>query len=87
MRKKLSYLVCIIPQQWFVAGHVTCFTGGHAALGVFAMVVLILCALVIPISFILSVYQIDPEVCNSYLNFSTIISDIHILIDTENDLV
>ena len=30
-----------------------------AALGVFAIVVLVLCALVIPISFILSVYQIE----------------------------
>ena len=54
-----NYHFVLFPQHWFVAGHVTCFTGGHVALGVFVIIVLVLCALVIPISFILSVYQIE----------------------------
>jgi len=34
-------------QRWFVDGSVECFTGGHAALAVFAMMVLVLCLVMI----------------------------------------
>ena len=34
-------------QRWYIDGTVECFTGGHAALAVFAIIILGLCAALI----------------------------------------
>ena len=37
----------LYTQRWYVDGTVECFTGGHAALAVFAILVLAVCVIVI----------------------------------------
>ena len=43
----LQYICSMYIQRWFVDGTVECFTGGHAALAVFAILILAVCIIVI----------------------------------------
>ena len=41
------YNAYVYLQRWFVDGTVECFTGGHAALAVFAILILAICVILI----------------------------------------
>ena len=49
-------------QRWYIDGTVECFTGGHAALAVFAILVLGLCAVIIVATALLAMEKV--KVCN-----------------------
>ena len=50
-------------QRWYIDGTVECFTGGHAALAVFAILVLGLCTVLIVIVAAISMEKLNIEVC------------------------
>ena len=43
-----SITKCIV-QHWYINGNIKCFTGGHAPLGLLAIVLLALCLSIIPL--------------------------------------
>lgn len=48
----MYHVICSAsPQRWYVNGNIKCFSGGHIALGLLAILVLGLCVTLIPLSF------------------------------------
>ena len=49
-------VICV--QVWYVSGEIKCFTGGHISLALLAILVLLFCALLIPLSGILATIEV-----------------------------
>ena len=49
-------------QRWYIDGTVECFTGGHAALAVFAIIILGLCAALIVVVAAITMEKLKLEV-------------------------
>ena len=45
-------VVVVLLQRWYIDGTVKCFNGGHAPLGILAILVLGLCVAIIPLSLV-----------------------------------
>ena len=53
----LQFTICIIiiiMQRWFLSGEMECFAGGHVPLALLAIVTLLLCFLLVPVTLVVS---------------------------------
>ena len=57
-------------QRWFVNGEVECFTGGHVALGLLAILVLLVSLLLIPFVFLLATGRVKKVGFKFYLHMT-----------------
>ena len=56
-------------QRWYIDGTVKCFTGGHAALAVLAIIILGLCAALIVVVAAITLEKLILEACVHYISY------------------
>lgn len=54
----IQLMVGMCVQIWYVSGEIKCFTGGHVPLALLAILVLLCCALFIPLSGFLATIEV-----------------------------